>query len=149
MYSNEYLDYLKSPVWRDRRSAAMDRAKHKCAVCGEEEGLQVHHKTYERLGNEAPNDLVALCYACHWMADEERRNPGFIENSKKASKEKSQTVCKAGRRIQSQWLSIHKLMEIKGHINRKKKNRMLELEKIFYNHTSRCQVCSKGVKFRE
>lgn len=31
----------------------------------EMQGLEVHHRTYERLGNERPEDLVALCWCCH------------------------------------------------------------------------------------
>lgn len=29
--------------------------------CYEDEGLQVHHLTYIRLGNERPSDLIVLC----------------------------------------------------------------------------------------
>lgn len=27
--------------------------------------LHVHHRTYERLGEELPEDLVVLCEVCH------------------------------------------------------------------------------------
>lgn len=27
--------------------------------------LEVHHRTYERVGNERPADVIALCKACH------------------------------------------------------------------------------------
>src|SRR4051812_47555513 len=31
----------------------------------EQQTLEVHHKTYERLGHERDEDLVALCWNCH------------------------------------------------------------------------------------
>ena len=34
-------------------------------VCGVKHRLQVHHLTYERLGNERDEDLKVLCWACH------------------------------------------------------------------------------------
>jgi 5-methylcytosine-specific restriction endonuclease McrA len=27
--------------------------------------LEVHHRTYERVGEERPADVIALCKACH------------------------------------------------------------------------------------
>lgn len=38
----------------------------------ERQGLEVHHRTYERRGRERDSDLVALCWACHegtWDTD--------------------------------------------------------------------------------
>ncbi len=53
--------------------------KYTCARCGRIKSaanLQVHHLTYERLGNELPSDLQVLCHACHWEADKERKAAG-------------------------------------------------------------------------
>ena len=36
-----------------------------CEACGYSRKLQVHHKTYERLGKERNSDLVLLCRDCH------------------------------------------------------------------------------------
>jgi hypothetical protein len=33
--------------------------------CRSKDGLQVHHRTYERLGEEVPEDLTVLCLSCH------------------------------------------------------------------------------------
>jgi hypothetical protein len=33
--------------------------------CEQTTGLQVHHKTYVRLGCEGPGDVVVLCGGCH------------------------------------------------------------------------------------
>lgn len=34
-------------------------------MCGTSKNLNIHHMTYERLGNEDFNDLVYLCKDCH------------------------------------------------------------------------------------
>ena len=61
----QYLAYLKSPEWQVVRRWALHRAGWKCQVCSETTQLEVHHNTYERLGHEAPTDVVALCDHCH------------------------------------------------------------------------------------
>lgn len=63
-----YSAYLLSPEWRRRRDQALALAEHRCQLCnaGEEDSwLQAHHRTYERLGREAPGDLTVLCKECH------------------------------------------------------------------------------------
>lgn len=40
----------------------------KCEACSRDKlpnKLQLHHKTYERIFNELPSDLVLLCARCH------------------------------------------------------------------------------------
>lgn len=63
--SEEYKAYIKSPDWQMTRGIAKARAGYKCEKCGSPEGLQVHHKTYDRLGHEWPTDLMVLCDPCH------------------------------------------------------------------------------------
>lgn len=41
------------------------RADYKCQLCNREGTMNVHHKTYERLGEEQLNDLIVLCQDCH------------------------------------------------------------------------------------
>lgn len=60
-----YREYLKSDHWARRRAEALLRFGNKCALCGSAEELNVHHNTYERLGREAPTDLVVLCREHH------------------------------------------------------------------------------------
>jgi hypothetical protein len=63
-----YSEYLKSGEWKSRREHAIIRARHRCQVCNTpEEGaiLDVHHRTYENLGNEMSADLIVLCRGCH------------------------------------------------------------------------------------
>ena len=63
-----YDEYIKSNLWRKRRYSALERVGFRCELCGEVDSLEVHHKTYERLGNEDPGDLVVLCKIHHWKA---------------------------------------------------------------------------------
>lgn len=67
-----YAEYLKSDAWQTRRAAALRRAEHRCQVCGAAERLEVHHRSYERLGNERPADLVVLCRKCHQVFHDNR-----------------------------------------------------------------------------
>lgn len=60
-----YSDYLQTPEWKRRRSLALERANHKCQLCGKKNRLEVHHNSYEHLGNEHDLDLVVLCARCH------------------------------------------------------------------------------------
>jgi hypothetical protein len=61
----EYADYLKSDQWKAVRSRAKFEADMCCQICGSEYSLDVHHRTYERLGDELPEDLIVLCNNCH------------------------------------------------------------------------------------
>ena len=60
-----YENYLRSRKWAVTRALAVHRANRMCQVCGERYYLEVHHKTYKRLGNEEPDDLIVLCRSCH------------------------------------------------------------------------------------
>jgi hypothetical protein len=60
-----YLAYLNSPGWRKVRNRALKRAFYRCERCGEKRDIQVHHKTYERLGAEWDSDLEVLCRDHH------------------------------------------------------------------------------------
>lgn len=76
-HSDEYLAYMQSDKWRLTRMEALGLAGGKCARCGTTEQLEVHHLTYERLGQELPADLTVLCLpdhkAAHAEADRLRR----------------------------------------------------------------------------
>nr|BDD44986.1 hypothetical protein 7 [Spirochaetaceae bacterium] len=65
MNHDEYQEYLESDKWKARRERALERAGQKCQVCASIEKLEVHHNSYENLGNEKDEDLVVLCGRCH------------------------------------------------------------------------------------
>ena len=62
-----YRRYLASALWKATRHGALVRAQWTCEQCGTQSmtGLQVHHRTYHRLGHELFNDLLVLCKDCH------------------------------------------------------------------------------------
>lgn len=60
-----YKDYIKSDRWREVAEAKKQSVGNKCEICNSSKRLQVHHRTYERLGNENENDLTVLCWYCH------------------------------------------------------------------------------------
>jgi hypothetical protein len=64
-WTGTYEAYMQSAWWRGNRNSALKRAGFKCQRCGSKNGLEVHHKTYERMGNEWDADLEALCRDCH------------------------------------------------------------------------------------
>lgn len=66
--SMPYAEYLRSPEWQETRAAAMERSGHRCQLCGQDDPktvFDVHHNTYENLGEELPIDLIVLCRRCH------------------------------------------------------------------------------------
>lgn len=60
-----YREYLSSEEWNARRTLALTRVEFRCQLCNSEERVEVHHRTYERIGRELPTDLTVLCHACH------------------------------------------------------------------------------------
>jgi 5-methylcytosine-specific restriction endonuclease McrA len=65
-YPVVYRDYLLSPEWQEKRKEALRLAGYRCQVCyAGDVTLDVHHRTYKRLGHELMTDLVVLCRPCH------------------------------------------------------------------------------------
>ena len=64
-YRDEYQAYLRTPEWRERAEAAKARFGYRCALCNSSTALEAHHRTYERIFDELPEDLTALSSDCH------------------------------------------------------------------------------------
>lgn len=62
-----YDAYLKSADWAKVKANFRKLVIEECGLCGSEEGLDLHHMTYERVGEESPFDLTWLCRKCHSM----------------------------------------------------------------------------------
>ncbi len=60
-----YAQYLASDHWKEvrRRYKASDLPQD-CLGCGESR-VDLHHRTYTRLGFEQLTDLIPLCRECH------------------------------------------------------------------------------------
>jgi 5-methylcytosine-specific restriction endonuclease McrA len=61
----DYREYLKTEHWRVTSLAAKKRASFRCQLCNGIDRLNTHHRTYERLWQELPEDLIVLCEDCH------------------------------------------------------------------------------------
>ena len=70
-----YDDYMRSSEWSRRRTQILLRAGYRCEFCNSLGPLEVHHLTYEHLGDERSWELRALCKPCHNEVDRLRRRP--------------------------------------------------------------------------
>jgi hypothetical protein len=61
----EYAQYLQTEHWSKVRHRALEYAERRCQVCYSPKQVEVHHRTYERIGHERPADLTVLCRECH------------------------------------------------------------------------------------
>lgn len=66
-FAEGYLGvYLETKKWQRARSERLKIDDFKCARCRSTKNLQVHHLTYERIGEErVDKDLITLCRKCH------------------------------------------------------------------------------------
>jgi len=64
-----YVDYLATEHWSRQRREALQRAGYRCQICNGSGVLDVHHRTYEHLGDldEEASDLIVLCRPCHGL----------------------------------------------------------------------------------
>jgi 5-methylcytosine-specific restriction endonuclease McrA len=70
-----YQEYLRSRRWLSSpaRLREIILAGRRCRVCNQRHGLEVHHRTYARVGRERVSDLTTLCRDCHELVTSELR----------------------------------------------------------------------------
>lgn len=143
----DYDEYLKSDVWQIRRAMALERAGYKCHVCGERENLNVHHKTYEHLGNELPEELVVLCRTHHWM----EHNPGEIvpvdinkKKTKSPRKINTESKCKYFAHVLRKMDGIVSSCD-QSNMPLDKLRKLLDWEARLESHQNRCPICNPDV----
>jgi len=69
-----YNDYISSPAWKKKRGQRILIDNKTCQMCGATNVLlNVHHITYDSLGNEDMKDLITLCVPCHARVHEEMK----------------------------------------------------------------------------
>lgn len=73
-----YKDYLQTSFWQLIREWIIEKRGAKCQICNSTENINVHHRSYENLGDEREEDLVVLCQSCHEI---------FHKNGKLAKRE--------------------------------------------------------------
>ena len=61
-----YQAYLNSRAWKHKRQVVLWWASYRCQLCyTDKRPLDVHHRTYCRLGKERLTDLIVLCRQDH------------------------------------------------------------------------------------
>jgi hypothetical protein len=76
VWQQRYFERVRSPEWRGLKAHLMRYRGNRCERCGDYVPLELHHKSYDRLGNERASDLELVCRACHQEADRERAAEG-------------------------------------------------------------------------
>jgi len=61
----KYSEYINSKEWKRRRRNYFRKHRKQCEICESLVGIELHHRSYEHLGNEPDVDLQALCRGCH------------------------------------------------------------------------------------
>lgn len=59
-----YSAYLATAHWQRTRLRAIEHYGDTCALCNGVP-INVHHRTYARIGEELLSDLIVLCEGCH------------------------------------------------------------------------------------
>lgn len=82
--TQRYNNYMNSPEWKNKRAQRIFMDSGRCqfatdsGICGctgtARNPLEVHHKTYARIGNEAMSDLVTLCKHHHKATHKQQRS---------------------------------------------------------------------------
>lgn len=73
----KYREYITSKAWQRKKAWYWAKVgKRACQICGNRQGLHVHHMRYDHLGNEWFTDLLGVCYACHDGIHELHRKTG-------------------------------------------------------------------------
>lgn len=73
----KYLLHLQSDFWKNIRLRVLERDGDICQECKERKATEVHHLTYERLGNELLEDLLSVCRSCHLKIHGRNKTDGF------------------------------------------------------------------------
>ena len=65
MERSEYIAYLRSDEWKEKRKEFLELANYQCQECGKTKTLEVHHLNYSNVGDESDEDVEVLCADCH------------------------------------------------------------------------------------
>ncbi len=72
----DYQTYLASREWALLKEQVRERCDGWCEHCSAGPYQDTHHVTYERIGHEKIDDLMAVCRPCHeWLSAKRERNP--------------------------------------------------------------------------
>lgn len=60
-----YIAYLNSSAWKEKQATILKRDNNMCTYCCSSPATQVHHISYQNLGNESDFELISVCAGCH------------------------------------------------------------------------------------
>lgn len=112
-----YAEYLETDHWKDvrRRFWASKMHDGSCYACARRDRrLEVHHRSYKRIGHENLHDLCLMCRECHQRAHE-------MERAGKVRRHNLKNVAKALRRENG--VTMRGYLHGLSHGKRKKKRR--------------------------
>jgi 5-methylcytosine-specific restriction endonuclease McrA len=67
---SERFRRVTNPTWRAIRKSIIKRDGYKCARCGKEKILTVHHIVRWVISrDDSPSNLITLCRSCHWLVE--------------------------------------------------------------------------------
>lgn len=82
-WRERYNIVIRSKYWKSLRQKRLKQCNYSCEHCGwknqgydKSRTLDLHHKTYKRLGSEHEEDIEVLCSLCHEKADRQRAETG-------------------------------------------------------------------------
>lgn len=81
--TKEYQDYLASEAWKLLRKRLFAVRWQACERCQGTTWLEVHHRTYKRLGKERLEDLEILCRVCHLAHHAAKKTAGTTPAKRK------------------------------------------------------------------
>ena len=64
-WDQQHKEVLQSNEWKIKRQKVIKRCNNICEGCGSNPVEEVHHLTYDRLGEEFLFQLLGLCKNCH------------------------------------------------------------------------------------
>lgn len=71
-----YREYLASEFWRSAKERyERSELPKRCIAC-DHEAYVLHHRSYARIGEEQPGDLIPLCRDCHARVHDYERSMG-------------------------------------------------------------------------
>lgn len=126
--NNYYTNYITSPRWFYVRRLVFDKYGKKCKRCESKKKLHVHHKTYERLGNEnIETDLVVLCNKCHDKYHKKHKHTSIETTDKFINNEQTNFSKKKSNK------EIKKELRLSFKPDKNRKKKVDELKKLLGN----------------
>ena len=76
----KYKKYLQSEDWKEKRRIKNSK-RRRCAICAEENNIDIHHLNYRNLTDVEQSDLRRLCRRCHFLVHKLEREGKIVYRS--------------------------------------------------------------------